>query len=77
MEFEPDNLKEKMYSWLVSEIREAEASGVPVSVDGVRYSLKDTDKWKNVMENRYYMKNYEGDDNGKIVQISFEHIGSM
>ena len=77
MEIEPDNLKEKRYAWRESEIREAEAWGVPVSVDGGRDYLKDTDKLKNVMENRYYMKNYEGDDNGKIVQISFEHIGSM
>ena len=77
MEFETDNLKEKMYSWLVSEIRDAEASGINIEVDGVRYSLKDTDKLRNVMENHYYMKSYIGDDNGKIVQINFEQIISM
>ena len=77
MEFETDNLKEKMYSWLVSEIRDAEASGINSEVDGVRYSLKDTDKLRNVMENHYYMKSYIGDDNGKIDQINFEQIISM
>ena len=77
MKLESNNLKEQMYSWLVSEIRAAEVSGVNIEVDGVRYSLDDTEKLKNVMENRYYMKRYNGDDAGRIVQINFECIGSM
>ncbi len=77
MKLESNNLKEQMYSWLVSEIRAAEVSGVNIEVDGVRYSLDDTEKLKNVMENRYYMKSYIGDDAGRIVQINFECIGSM
>ena len=58
-----------MYSWLVSEIKEAENSGVEVRVDGIHYSLDNVDKLKQVMENNYYMKSYTGDEHGRIVQI--------
>ena len=63
-----------MYSWLVSEIEEAENSGVEVRVDGIHYSLDNVDKLKQVMENNYYMKSYTGDEHGRIVQIDFERI---
>ncbi len=63
-----------MYSWLVSEIKEAENSGVEVRVDGIHYSLDNVDKLKQVMENNYYMKSYTGDEHGRIVQIDFERI---
>lgn len=66
-----------MYSWLVSEIEEAENSGVEVRVDGIHYSLDNVDKLKQVMENNYYMKSYTGDEYGRIVQIDFERIISV
>lgn len=66
-----------MYSWLVSEIKEAENSGVEVRVDGIQYSFDDVDKLKQVMENNYYMKSYTGDEHGRIVQIDFERIISV
>lgn len=66
-----------MYSWLVSEIKEAENSGVEVRVDGIHYSLDNVDKLKQVMENNYYMKSYTGDEHGSIVQIDFERIISV
>lgn len=66
-----------MYSWLVSEIKEAEDSGVEVRVDGIHYSLDNVDKLKQVMENNYYMKSYTGDEHGRIVQIDFERIISV
>ncbi len=66
-----------MYSWLVSEIKEAENSGVEVRVDGIHYSLDNVDKLKQVMENNYYMKSYTGDEHGRIVQIDFERIISV
>ncbi len=66
-----------MYSWLVSEIKEAENSGVEVRVDGIHYSLDNVDKLKQVMENSYYMKSYTGDEHGRIVQIDFERIISV
>jgi len=70
-------LKDTMYSWLVSEIKEAENSGVEVRVDGIHYSLDNVDKLKQVMENSYYMKSYTGDEHGRIVQIDFERIISV
>ena len=74
MDVKTKELKDTMYSWLVSEIKEAENSGVEVRVDGIHYSLDNVDKLKQVMENNYYMKSYTGDEHGRIVQIDFERI---
>ncbi len=72
-----EELKDTMYSWLVSEIRQAENNGIEVRIEGVHYSLGDVSKLKNVMENNYYMKSYTGNELGKIVQIDFERIISI
>ncbi len=77
MDVKTKELKDTMYSWLVSEIEEAENSGVEVRVDGIHYSLDNVDKLKQVMENNYYMKSYTGDEHGRIVQIDFERIISV
>lgn len=77
MDVKTKELKDTMYSWLVSEIKEAENSGVEVRVDGIHYSLDNVDKLKQVMENNYYMKSYTGDEYGRIVQIDFERIISV
>lgn len=77
MDVKTKELKDTMYSWLVSEIEEAENSGVEVRVDGIHYSLDNVDKLKQVMENNYYMKSYTGDEYGRIVQIDFERIISV
>lgn len=77
MDVKTKELKDTMYSWLVSEIKEAENSGVEVRVDGIHYSLDNVDKLKQVMENSYYMKSYTGDEHGRIVQIDFERIISV
>lgn len=66
-----------MYEWLLSEIRAAQVTGVPVAVDGKIYSIKEADELKGVMENHYYMKSYTGDEFGKIVRIDFDHITSV
>lgn len=50
MDVKTKELKDTMYSWLVSEIEEAENSGVEVRVDGIHYSLDNVDKLKQVME---------------------------
>ena len=77
MDVKTKELKDTMYSWLVSEIKEAENSGVEVRVDGIHYSLDNVDKLKQVMENNYYRKSYTGDEHGRIVQIDFERIISV
>lgn len=68
------NLRETMYDWVMSEIRSAEYAGVPVRVDGIRYSSRDARELHQVMEDRYYMKSYTGDEQGKICCIDFDHI---
>lgn len=70
-------LRDEMYEWLLSEIKAAQETGVPVAVDGKRYSLQNADELKLVMENHYYMKSYTGDENGKIIQIDFDHISRL
>ncbi|MCI8771969.1 MAG: hypothetical protein HFH73_12700 [Lachnospiraceae bacterium] len=77
MEQKSEELKDEMYEWLLSEIRAAQVTGVPVAVDGKIYSVRDADELKEVMENHYYMKSYTGDEFGKIVRIDFDHITSV
>ena len=77
MDNKPEELKDIMYSWLISEIKQAEYAGVEVKVDGRHYSLGDAEQLKQVMENSYYMKSYTGDEHGRIVQIDFERIISV
>ena len=77
MDSKPEELKDIMYSWLISEIKQAEYAGVEVKVDGRHYSLGDAEQLKQVMENSYYMKSYTGDEHGRIVQIDFERITSV
>ncbi len=77
MDNKPEELKDIMYSWLISEIKQAEYAGVEVKVDGRHYSLGDAEQLKQVMENSYYMKSYTGDEHGRIVQIDFERITSV
>lgn len=77
MEAKANAIKEHMYSWLLSEIGEAQAAGVPVRVDGTYYSLQEAEQLKMVMEDSYYMKSYEGDEYGNIVRIDFDHIDSI
>ena len=77
MNSKTEELKESMYSWLVSEIVVAEKHGVEVNVHGRKYSLKNMAELKEVMEDSYYMQSYTGDENGKIVRVDFEHIVSV
>lgn len=77
MDNKPEELKDIMYSWLLSEIKQAEYAGVEVKVDGRHYSLGDAEQLKQVMENSYYMKSYTGDEHGRIVRIDFERITSV
>ncbi len=77
METKSDEVKNKMFAWLLSEISAAQATGVPVAVDGKIYSLCEADELREVMENHYYMKSYTGDESGRIVRIDFDHISGV
>ncbi len=77
VETKSKNLKEKMYSWLLSELQQAEAAGLAFYVDGQPYTSKESEQLHMVMEDSYYMKSYVEDDAGKIIQIDFEHIENV
>ncbi len=77
MKQESNELKDEMYDWLLKEICEAQAAGVPVTVNGKYYSVQNMEELKGVMENHYYMKSYMGDESGKIVRIDFDQIVSI
>ena len=77
MEYKSNEIKNAMFSWVLSEIVQAEHQGVRVKVDGKFYSSEEADELQQVMEEHYYMKSYTGDENGKIVQIDFDHIVDM
>ena len=49
MERKSTGLRETMYSWVISEISDAERVGVPVRVDGVLYSTRDARVLHQVM----------------------------
>ena len=66
MERKSTGLRETMYSWVISEISDAERVGVPVRVDGVLYSTRDARVLHQVMEDHYYMKSYVGDEAGRM-----------
>ena len=68
------DLKEQMYSWILAEMEQAEAAGLSVSVDGRPYTMAETDKLHQMMEEAYYMKDYVGDRQGRITQIDFDHL---
>lgn len=74
---ESNRLKEQMYSWILSEMREAEKAGLSFSVDGKFYTTDEAQELHMVMEDSYYMKSYVEDDSGKIVQIDFDHIENV
>ena len=74
MEEESLELKNNMISWVLSEMKTAEETGIKVNVDGIYCTLEDADKLERVMENSYYMKSYVDDEHGKIVQIDFNQI---
>lgn len=74
MEEKTGDLKEQMYSWILSEMEQAEAAGMSVSVDGRPYTLAETGQLHQMMEEAYYMKDYVGDCHGRITQIDFKHL---
>lgn len=71
------DLKEQMYSWILAEMEQAEAAGMSVSVDGEPYTLAETDRLYQVMEDANYMKSYVGDQKGRITEIDFEHLNQV
>ncbi len=77
MQAKSKNLKEEMYSWLLTELQQAEDAGLAFYVDGRPYTTREREQLHMVMEDSYYMKSYIEDDAGRIIQIDFEHIENV
>ncbi len=77
MKEKASNVKEQMYSWILSELQMAEAAGIAFRLDGKTYTTAEAARLHMVMEDGYYMKSYEDDESGKIVQVDFEHIRNV
>lgn len=60
--------------WIHDEIRRAEDSGIPTSVNGVPYHSSDSGSPPVFAENDVYMEDFINDDDGRIVQVNFEQI---
>lgn len=61
-------------NWTFKEIKAAQDKGILVSVDGVIYETYQPEDLVLVLNEADYMKDYIGDDNGKIVQISYNRV---
>ena len=69
--------KRAIYEWIRGEIKEAEKYGIVVNVEGVSYSSDETRDLFCVLEDAVYMKEYLGDEEGRIIQINFDRIDGM
>ncbi len=60
---------------LLREIREFLERGIEVMIDGEDYDeLESPSEISVVLENGSYMKNYTGDDNGRIIAVEFNKV---
>lgn len=58
-------------AWVLEETKQACKNGIPVAIgDDEEYSLE-YHKLSLVLENGAYMKDYLGDENGRIIGIGF------
>ncbi len=67
-------MKRYVYEWISSEIDMAERYGIPVCVEGIHYSSKENDELYKVLEDGVYMKEYLGDESGRITRINFNKV---
>lgn len=67
--------KREDISWVFSEINQAKMAGLSVMIDGIYCnSLEDVDHILLIREEESYMKDYMGDDKGKIIGIAFDKV---
>lgn len=61
--------------WVFSEISQAKRRGLFVIIDGIYCeSLEQVDHILLIREEESYMKDYVGDDKGKIIGIAFDKV---
>lgn len=67
--------KREDISWVFNEINQAKMAGLSVMIDGIYCnSLEDVDHMLLIREEESYMKDYMGDDKGKIIGIAFDKV---
>jgi hypothetical protein len=59
---------------ILEEMLEARRRGISISINGTIPSWNQPEELLLVLEEASYMKDYIGDDRGKIVQIRFDRI---
>ena len=67
--FTVKQMKRFVFEWISNEIDMAEKYGIPVHVQGVRYTSDESEKLYAVLENAVYM-----DESGRITQINFDKV---
>lgn len=66
-------MKEGEIRWIMEEIRRAIIGGISVRVDGI-CGIESIETVSGVQEEVTYMEDYIGDDNGRIIEISFSRV---
>lgn len=59
--------------WVLEEIQRAIVRGISVRVDGI-CSLESVENTSRVHEEVTYMEDYIGDEEGRIIEISFSRV---
>lgn len=62
-------------NWVYREVSQAKNKGLLVMIDGICCeSLEEADHMLLIREEESYMKDYMGDDKGKIIGIAFDRV---
>ncbi len=62
-------------NWIFTEINQAKNNGLLVMINGIYCNSKEeVDTMLLVREEESYMKDYMGDDKGKIIGIAFDRV---
>lgn len=67
--------KKEEINWVFNEISQAKSAGLSVMINGIYCnSLEDADHMLLIREEESYMKDYMGDEKGKIIGIAFDKV---
>lgn len=67
--------KREDISWVFSEINQAKKAGLAVMINGIYCnSPEEVENMLLIREEESYMKDYMGDDKGKIIGIAFDKV---
>ncbi len=62
-------------NWIFTEINQAKRNGLLVMIDGIYCnSQEEVNDMLLIREEESYMKDYMGDDKGKIIGIAFDRV---